>query len=264
MNTLSNIIITAGLFILLSLSACMNDTPGDGAKDQRTDLVRAIETAHHKTEYLSNATISFDIELHWGGGKALQANVLQRTDGTRIRVRKTTGSDILFDGADKWLTTAGQEDPNARFDLFTWHYFFSLPWKLSDPGTRWQPLPDRVLEGYDCRSGRLSFEPGTGDAPDDWYLVFSDKKDGLLRGAVYIVTYGGKDAEAAGKNPHAIIYSDFRPVEGIPIAHTWTFYGWDTDSLDKKEALGTAVIRNVHFAAENPEDFAVPAGAKKI
>lgn len=252
------------LLFLLSFSACLNDTPDPTSQNNSPELVRATETAHRKNDFLARETVCFDMELTWHGQPTLQATILQRTDGTRIRVRKQNGSDILFDGTQGWLAPAAQEDPDARFDLFTWHYFFCLPWKLSDPGTRWQPLPDRVFEGLPCNSGRLTFAPGTGDAPDDWFLVFSDKKEGLLRGAVYVVTFGGKTLETAEKEPRAIFYSDFHPVDGIPIAHAWKFYSLHTDSLEQKKELGTAVIRNVRFADESPDDFAVPPGAKKI
>lgn len=252
-----------GFLVLLFLSACQNDAPDEAVRENLPTLVRATETAHRKGDFLARETVSFDIELTWRDQKNLRATILQRTDGTRIRVRKGNGSDILFDGDQSWLT-ANQDDPDARFDLFTWHYFFCLPWKLSDPGTRWQPMPDRVFEELPCNSGRLTFAPGTGDAPDDWFLVFSDKKDGLLRGAVYVVTFGGKAVEAAEKEPRAIFYSNFHPVDGIPIALVWKFYCWQTDSLEGKKELGTAIIRNVRFDEERPEDFAVPTGARKI
>ncbi len=255
---------TIGFALLLFLSACRNDAPEGGGQDQRPELVRATETAHRKEDFLERETVSFDLELNWQGRPPLRATVVQRTDGTRIRIRKQNGSDILFDGSDGWLAPAVQQDPDARFDLFAWHYFFCLPWKLSDPGVRWQPLPDRVFDNALCASTRLTFAPGTGDAPDDWFLVFSDKKEGLLRGAVYVVTFGGKDLQSAEKEPRAIFYGDFSPVDGIPVAHTWTFYSWHTDSLEEKKQIGSAVIRNVRFAGERPEDFAVPAGAQRI
>ncbi len=254
---------TIGLAWLLLVSACLNDTPEGNGKDQRPELVRATETAHHKEDFLSHEVVWFDMALNWQG-RPLQATVVQRTNGTRIRIRKQNGSDILFDGSEDWLAPATQQDADARFDLFAWHYFFCLPWKLSDPGARWQPLSERVFEGISCNTGRLRFAPGTGDAPDDWFLVFSDKKEGLLRGAVYVVTFGGKTLEAAEKEPRAVYYSDFRMVDGIPIAHKWTFYRWITDSLEDKKQIGSAIISNIRFADERPEDFAVPAGAQKI
>lgn len=250
--------------LLLLLTACRNDTPDNAGPDRRPALIRDTETAHHKNDFLARETVSFDLELHRRGRPSLQASVLQRTDGTRIRIRKANGSDVLFDGTAGWLAPAGQEDAEARFDLFAWHYFFCLPWKLADPGVRWQALPDRDWEGTPCHTGRLTFAPGTGDAPDDWFLVFSDRKEGLLRGALYIVTFGDVAVKAAEKTPQAIAYGDFRPVDGIPVAHSWQFFRWHTDSLDNRETTGTAVIRNVRFNDEQAGDFAVPPDARKI
>jgi hypothetical protein len=256
---------TYALLLLLPFSACLDDAPESAQdKESRPELVRAVESAHHKTDFLSRETVAFDLELNWRGKAPLHCGIVQRTDGTRIRVRKANGSDILFDGSTAWMAGDTKGDPEARFDLFAWHYFFCLPWKLADPGARWQPMPDRVFDGHPCSAGRLTFAPGTGDSADDWFLVFSDKKDGLIRGAVYVVTYGGKDIEAAEKGPRSIEYGDYRPVDGIPVAHAWTFHGWNTDSLDSKTKLGEARIRNVRFEAETPEMFALPPGAAKI
>ena len=262
-NTLPVKVLPAAICILL-LAACRNDPPDETSAARRPALIRNVETAHRKTEFLARETVSFDLELHRTGRPVLQATVLQRTDGTRIRLRKANGSEILFDGSSGWLTPAGQQDAEARFDLFAWHYFFCLPWKLTDPGVNCQEQPGRQWEGVSCHTGRLSFKPGTGDAPDDWFLVFSDEKEGLLRGAVYIVTFGDVAARLAEKTPQAIAYADFRPVDGIPVAHSWRFYRWHTDSLGSRETTGTAVIRNVRFDDEHPEDFAVPPGAGKI
>lgn len=249
--------------LLFLLPACQNDAPDELLPDTRSELVRAVEIAHQKSDFWSREIVSFDLELSWNGQPTWRATVTQRTDGTRIRFKKSDGSDILFDGETSWLTGT-QSDTDARFDLFAWHYFFCLPWKLSDPGAACQPLTDRVLEGVACNTGRLHFAPGTGDTPDDWFLIFSDKKESLLRGALYVVTFGGKSREIAGKEPRAIFYSDYRPTDGIPVAHAWKFYQWDTDRLDGKKELGKALIRNVRFAKETLGDFAVPVGARKI
>ncbi len=252
------------LFLLLACGfiACKNDPPVQ-IPDTRTDLVKTAETGQKKADFLQHEVVSFDLALSRESEVPLQATVLQRTDGTRIRVQKNNGSLLLFDGVNGWLAAA-QSDANARYDLFTWHYFFCLPWKLSDPGTQWQALPDRTLEQHDCHAARLTFSDGTGDSPDDWFVVFTDKQEGYVRRAIYIITFGGTDSEEAAKAPHAIFYDDFRVVEGIPIAHRWKFYEWQTEGLAGKKEIGAAVISNVRFSEETDTDFAVPAGAVKI
>ena len=264
-NTSTNSLCTALATVLLSacLVACKNDPPVQ-IPDTRPDLVKTAEVGQKKADFLSHENVSFDLMLTQEGKPGLQASVLQRTDGTRIRVQKSNGSTLLFDGANGWLVSNGQPDPNARFDLFTWHYFFCLPWKLSDPGTHWQILPDRTLEGRDCHAARLTFGDGTGDSPNDWFVVFTDRQEGCVRAAIYIVTFGSLSVEAAAKEPRAIFYDDFRSVEGIPIAHRWTFYEWNTEGLEGKKRLGSAVISNVRFSEETEAVFAVPEGAAKM
>ena len=94
--------------LLLLLTACRNDTPDNAGPDRRPALIRDTETAHHKNDFLARETVSFDLELHRRGRPSLQASVLQRTDGTRIRIRKANGSDVLFDGTAGWLAPAGR------------------------------------------------------------------------------------------------------------------------------------------------------------
>lgn len=253
---------TLKLLLLLPFAACLDDAPDPVTPGEQPELVRTVEAAHHKSDFLGHETVAFDLDLRWRDREHLLCNITQRTDGTRIRVRRGDGSDILFDGSHAWMT--GTRTAEARFDLFAWHYFFCLPWKLADPGAQWQPMPDRIFNKRPCSAGRLTFAPGTGDSAKDWFLVFSDKKDGLIRGAVYVVTYGGKDIEAAEKGPQSIEYGDYRPVDGIPVAYTWNFYGWNTDSLDSKTKLGEAHIRNVRFADEDSTMFARSSRAVKI
>jgi hypothetical protein len=41
---------------------------------------------------------------------------------------------------------------------------------------------------------KLSFESGTGDAPDDWYVVYADKATNLIE-KLHIVTKMSEEAE---------------------------------------------------------------------
>jgi hypothetical protein len=91
----------------------------------------------------------------------------------------------------------------ARFHLLTWPYFAALPMKLADPGAHLQLLGERSLRGKVYQAVRLTFDPGVGDTPEDWYVLYRDPSSGRLAAAAYIVTYG-KSATAASKEPHAI------------------------------------------------------------
>lgn len=51
---------------------------------------------------------------------------------------KENGTVAVFDGAKVWVTPKKNNNAKARFDIFTWQYFFMAPFKLSDKGTNWE------------------------------------------------------------------------------------------------------------------------------
>lgn len=152
-------------------------------------------------------------------------------------------------------------EKKARFDAYTWTYFFLFPYKLSDRGTSWAAYDTTGMDKeFDVQ--KLTFAPNTGDAPDDWYITYASKKSHLIDHAAYIVTLGKTQAEAE-ENPHAIQYLDYRSVDGVPIAHRWVFWEWNkTDGLTKE--IGEATLTNIHFVDGFTKDFKVPADLMEV
>eukprot|EP00903_Cladosiphon_okamuranus_P000645 g643.t1 len=118
---------------------------------------------------------------------------------------------------------------NNRSNGFSEEFRYGLEWGLGLAGSklwligRLNTLSDKVY-----LTSKLSFEPGTGDAPDDWYVLYADPDSKLLQVAAYIVT-AGKDKAEAEKDPHAIEYLNYQNTGGIPIATEWKFWGWQAD-----------------------------------
>jgi hypothetical protein len=66
-------------------------------------------------------------------------------------------------------------------DLMLLHgNIFPFPHKLSDPGTIWNEYDNKEKDATNYLTEKLTFKSGTGDAPDDWYVVYADKKTNLL------------------------------------------------------------------------------------
>jgi hypothetical protein len=74
------------------------------------------------------------------------------------------------------------QQKSGRFDAFTWEYFFLFP-QLSDSGTIWNEYDNKEKNATNYLTEKLTFKSGTGDAPDDWYVVYADKKTNLLEKA---------------------------------------------------------------------------------
>ncbi|WP_109300548.1 DUF6503 family protein [Aquimarina sp. AU474] len=237
---------------------------GDGAVSIVDHYVQNIENAHEKNAFLKHKAVSFNVNIIFGGKQHLNGKITMLTNSSKIRIDKKDESKLIYTGEKVFLCPEDANDKGARFDMFTWTYFFGLPYKLSDPGTHLMPEDNRPLEGVDHRTARLTFEDGTGDAPDDWYVLYTDPNKNSLKAAAYIVTYGsGEDISKAEADPHAIHYKDFKVIDGIPFATKWEFYGW-TSEKGMTNQLGEASITDITFLDEESEIFETPDNAKEI
>jgi len=239
------------------IAACSNKK-----ESSENELITEIETAHHKEAFLSKPGITYHIQLGANGNEKLSATVWMRTNWSGIRMDMDNGISLIYDGENVYKTPADAEAKGARFNIFTWPYFFALPYKLDDPGANWEPQGDMQLNQATFETGKLTFDPGVGDAPDDWYLVYADPDQHLVRTAAYIVTYG-KSTDKANEDPHAISYESYELFDDIPIATEWTFWQWREDEGLVK-ALMKGRISDVRFAQLDDSLFTPPEDSKRV
>ncbi|MDH7446886.1 DUF6503 family protein [Aquimarina sp. 2201CG14-23] len=237
---------------------------GNGALSISDHFTKSIEKTHKKDKFLSHKAVSFDINIIFNGKEHLDGKITMLTNSSKIRIDKKDESTLIYDGEKIYLYPADANDKGARFDMFTWTYFFGLPYKLSDPGTKWEMQEDRKLNNIAHSTAKLTFEAGTGDAPDDWYVIYADPVAKSLQAAAYIVTYGSDgDTSKAEEDPHAIRYKEFTNVNNIPFATKWEFYGW-TSEKGMTDNLGEATISNITFLDNEVQLFDGPENAKVI
>ena len=232
-------------------------------KKQKTPFTKKIEDTHNKDAYDQKKAVTFNLDIDFGGKKAFSGKVTQLTDGTKIRIdNPADGSKIIYDSNEVFICPETATTDRARFNIFTWSYFFSLPYKLNDPGTFWEAPVQKEIDSTMTQTAKLSFQDGTGDAPDDWYVVYQDPENGSLKGAAYIVSYGKTQSEAE-KDPHAIKYNEYKTVENIPIATKWTFHNWDAEN-GFGDQIGEASLSNIQFLEPAENMFERPENSKTI
>ena len=245
------------IFFALLLYACSSRQPDsvastDDGHSPANAFVSNLEAAHHLVDFKSHDAVQFDLSLFFGGKQRLLGKVTLATDSGKARIDLDDTTSMIVDGQTVYYTPS-MNPRRVRFDAYTWSYFFLLPYKLSDPGTRWTDYPDKQLNGKAYEVQQLEFEAGTGDAPDDWYIVYADSNTNLIHAAAYIVTVG-KSREEAEEDPHAIVYGDYTMVEGVPIARSWTFTGY-TKADGLTDTLGSAQLTDLKFVDDLPDDF---------
>jgi hypothetical protein len=234
--------------------ATLVETPSVNANP----YVAAVEEAHQRTAFLAQEAIQFDIVLTFGGKERVNGTITALTNSTKARIDYKDGRVLIYDG-EKVYAADAENAANKRFAAYTWPYFFLFPYKLSDKGTIWNPYEKNMLNEHTYRAQKLTFEAGTGDDPNDWYITYANPENNLIEAAAYIVTAGGASQAEAERDPHAIVYSNYQEVDGIPIAHQWAFWGWRVE-LGLTRQLGAATLSNFQFVKEKAARFARPEG----
>lgn len=220
-------------------------------------FVANVEAAHQRATFLSKKAIQFDIILTFGGNERLNGTILTTTDSRQGVITYKNGQKVYYN-KDKVYYSPEMENPKRiRFGAYTWPYFFLFPYKLSDPGTNWADYEQTSLNEKEYLTQKLTFDAGTGDDPEDWYIVYADKEKHLIDVGAYIVTSGGKTQAEAEEDPHAIQYKDYTMVDGIPIAQNWIFWEWRKEGGLTKE-LGAAALSNMKFVELDENTFVVP------
>ena len=266
---MKNKILFSALFISFFFSSCQENTKKEEIKTEETqvteqivketpEFTKGIETTHKKAAFMSNKVVSYDLVVQFGGKDYLAARFTQTVTGSKIKMERTNGEIVIFDGNNVFTNKTDANLQSDRFDIFTWPYFVTIPYKLNDNGTIWSDFQDKPFYDTKLHTGKLSFEANIGDAPDDWYVIYKDEHNYLV-GAAYIVSFG-KGKEVAEKEPHAVKYNHFSEVDGIPFATEWTYHMW-TNETGFGEKIGNATLSNITFSKTTDNLFNRPKNA---
>lgn len=223
-----------------------------------------IGKAHGIDAYRSRAALRADITVTFGGKTLLRGVMTFDTQAGKSRIETADGAVMVFDGHDAYVAPADAPVPPgmARFHLLTWPYFVAAPFKLADPGTHIDDAGHKQLDAdRTLPTGKLTFAPGTGDTPDDWYLVYRDPDTDRLAALAYIVTYG-KDTHDAEKEPHVAIYEAFEEVDGVTLVTRMSMWNWVVGAGRVGEALGQLELANYRFVEPDETTFTKPDGAR--
>ncbi len=234
----------------------------DAAFHQR--FADQIGSAHGADAYRSHTALRADVTVTFGGKVILSGVIIFDTPVGQSRIETADGVVMVFDGKDAYVSPADAPVPPgmARFQLLTWPYFVAAPFKLADPGTHIDDAGDKPLDaGRALPAGKLSFAPGTGDSPEDWYIVYRDPDTDRLAAMAYIVTYS-KSAHDAEKEPHMAIYEAFEDIDGVILPTRFSLWNWESGTGKVGEVLGRVELSNYQFIEPDESTFTKPDHAR--
>ena len=161
-------------------------------------------------------------------------------------------------GAQAWTRPTGAEvGTDARFWSLTPYYFVSIPFVFADPGVVLAAAAADTLDGRPVDVVRVTFEPGTGDAPDDYYDLMLDPETRRVRGIHYVVSYGPFNPDGGHTPETLMVYDGAQAVGGVEIQEGFRSFDSATGTPKARgEVTELAAVAATHA------DFAPPPGAE--
>lgn len=174
-------------------------------------------------------------------------------------------AEFGWTGEKAWVKDPNESvKTNPRFWSLTPYYFVAVPFVMADPGVVLTMAGEQVFEEKTWTLVKATFKPGTGDAPDDFYVLYIDKESGRVGGLRYIVTYKGF-FKTGGHSPEKFMsYDGAQTVKGITLPKTYRTFKWDPDKKEVGEQVTAITLSDVSFKPETKASYFEPVEGAKV
>ena len=178
---------------------------------------------------------------------------------------KDSTASYGWTGSDYWVkakdSTAFAYD--TKFWAMTPLYLMGFPFVLDGEGVHLELLPQSDYLDRTNDVVKITFSPGTGDAPDDYYILHFDAETHQLIGTRYIVSYPEYFKKGEHLPEKFMEVGPLVSVDGIllptQLKTHWTVNGKPGEYLTLIE------INDYGFKGDLPKTyFDMPEGAKKL
>jgi len=200
------------------------------ASTSAMEIVEAMIEAHGGMKAWKEApTVSFTETWRSATGESRGSTRITVEQGRRRAYLDGLGDDtshIVWDGKEAWSVDYHGGAP-PRFLALLNYYFLNLPWLVEDPGVVLGEPGHATLweDPKEYTTIRVTYEPGTGDTPDDYYVLYIDPETHRLAGCEYVVTYASLLPEGVTHTPpHILLYDGFTTVSGLLVPTGFTIY----------------------------------------
>jgi hypothetical protein len=213
---------------LVLASGCSGKKDGSATPLEGPQIVQDMVAAHGGIDAWRKApTVSFTDQ--WGESSPRMNVVVEQSSRRAYFDMPGTATAGAWDGEKAWSVDWPTPTP-VRFLALLNYYFVNLPWLTQDPGVILsEPGTGRLRDDpVEYVTVMMTFEPGTGDTPDDYYRLYIHPETKMLRACDYVVTYQALLEEGQTSTPeHCLVYDQITPVESVQVPSHFTIYEAD-------------------------------------
>lgn len=229
---------------------------------------KAMEAHGGLKTWYSNGALAFRFNYQPLDGK-IGRDSYQVLDVWRNRAKHNSVTDSTdqfgWTGEKAWLkakdSTAFAYD--TKFWALTPLYLMGHPFVLDGEGVNLELLPQTEYKGKTNDVVKVTFDPGTGDAPDDYYILHFDAESSLITATRYIVSYP-EYFKDGGHNPEKFMeVGELKNVAGV-LLPTELKTHW-TKNEKPGEYITKIDITDLSFIESLPKGyFEMPEGAEEL
>lgn len=168
-----------------------------------------------------------------------------------------------WDGQRYWIkaTDTNAFAYNTKFWSLTPYYFVAQPFALDGDGVNLELLPQKAYKDATYEVVKVTFEDGTGDAPDDYYILYFNMNDHKLGVIRYIVSYPGYH-EDGGHSPEKFmeLYGE-QVVNGIVFPESYQTHMLADDDTPGEHVTNVTLSEITFLPDLQASYFDMPDGA---
>ena len=139
-----------------------------------------------------------------------------------------------------------------------------LPFVLADPGVNLEMLDEAQFEGTTYDVVKATFAAGTGDAPDDYYVLYIDRETSRVRAIRYVVSYKGFRPDG-GHGPEKLMsYDGDISASGLTFAASHRTFEFNEETGEVGEKVTDVTVSDVAFKRDVAIDYYEPPAEAKV
>lgn len=184
----------------------------------------------------------------------------QTIDTWRSRARHYQAGDSTsqygWDGKNAWIIAKDSITfpYNTRFWSLTPYFFMAQPFVLDGEGVNLELLPQKEFENKLQNVVKVTFDAGTGDAPDDYYVLYFDAETSELSVIRYIVSYPGYFEKGKHLPEKLMALNGRQIIDGILFPKNYKTH-WLQDDETAGEHITDIELSDVGFITDLADNF---------
>ena len=227
----------------------------------------AMEAHGGLQKWYKNGPISFRFNYQPLDGST-QRDTYQVIDTWRSHARhyhiNDSTSQYGWNGKNAWVLAQDSTvfPYNTRFWSLTPYFFAAQPFVLDGNGVNLELLEQKTYNERTQDVVKVTFDAGTGDAPDDYYILYFDNETHQLSVIRYIVSYPGYFKDGGHLPEKLMELNGEQMANGILFPKSYKTH-WLTNQETAGEHITDIILSDVLFIPElELGHFDIPNGAE--